>query len=113
VVIKTPSPLPRSTTFGVAGHNRHTGLSGGSPHRRDNGLQIGQREAFFQDEGGRQIKRRCPHHGHVVDRTVHRQGADIAAGKDERRNNMRIASHHHPSGWHRQQGAIVSCEQFR
>jgi catalase-peroxidase len=81
VLMKTPSPLPFSTTL-VSPVTMGTPASRRRGHRFDDALQIGQRKAFFDDEAGRQVQRRGTRHGHVVDRAVHRQAADVAAGKN-------------------------------
>jgi len=98
--------------LGVAGDDVHAGLLGCLCHRHHNALQIGQREAFFEDEAGGQPKRRRPHHRHVVDGAVHRQTADIAAGKEQRRHHMAVGRHHQPAVRGRQQRAVVALAQI-
>jgi hypothetical protein len=68
--------------LGVAGDDGHAGLARGGGHRLDDALQVGQRQPFLEDEAGRQVQRHRAHHRHVVDRAVHREAADVAAGKN-------------------------------
>ncbi len=70
--------------LGIAGDERHAGLVAGLPHRGDDALQVGQRQSFFEDERRRQEQRPGAADGQIVDRAVHRQPADVAAGEEER-----------------------------
>ena len=76
--------------LGVAGDEGHAGFAAGVAHRIDDTPQIVQRQAFFEDERGREEERPRTAHGQVVHRPVHRQFADVAAGKEERSNDKRI-----------------------
>ena len=84
VVMKTWSPLPRSTTLVSPVTKRHARLLAGFAHRRDDALQVGQGQPLFEDERGRQEQRSGAADRQVVDRAVHRQPADVAAGEEDR-----------------------------
>ena len=74
--------------------------------------QIGEFEPFFKDETGRKIKRPRAHHRHVIDRAMHRQATDVSAGKEQRRDNVRVGGHDQLApAWIRQQRAIVALRQ--
>jgi len=60
------------------------GRRGGVPHGFGDPGQVGDGEAFFQDEAGRQVQRRRTGDGEVVDRAVDRQVADVPAGEEQR-----------------------------
>ncbi len=97
--------------LGVAGDHRHAGLARGGGHRLDDALQVGQREAFLEDEARRQVQRPCARHGHVVDGAVHRQAADVAAGKEQRRDDVAVGGiTRRPLGL-RQQRLVVALAQ--
>ncbi|MPM83463.1 hypothetical protein SDC9_130527 [bioreactor metagenome] len=71
--------------------------------------QIGELEPFLQDEASRKIQRSCAHHGHVVDRAMHRQAADVAAGEEQGRHDMGVGGHDQTAfAGVRQQGTIVA-----
>ena len=90
VVMKTPSPLPRSTTL----VSPATSATFASSHawRIDAAIRSssGNGKALLEDEGRCQVERPCPADGQVVDRAVNRQLADVAAGKEERTDHERI-----------------------
>jgi hypothetical protein len=88
VVMKMPSPLPRSTTL-VSPVTTGTPASRAAPgHGFDDARQVGQRKAFFEDEAGGKVKRLGAHHRDVIDRAMHRKAADVAAGKEQRRDHV-------------------------
>ena len=82
--------------LGVARHHRHTRRVSGMRHRLHDTRQVTQRKALFQNKTCCQIQRRGTHHGHVVERAVHRQTADITARKKQRRHHMAVGGHHQP-----------------
>jgi hypothetical protein len=104
VEMKTPSPLPRSTTLVSPVTISHAGRFRGLGHRTGDPVQIGQRQAFFEDEADRQREGLGPAHGHVVDRAVHRKRADVAAGEEERRDDEPVGGDREPA---RGQGRIA------
>jgi hypothetical protein len=87
------------------------GLAGGTRHRLDDARQIGERQALFEDEAGSQIERRRAEHGDVVDRAVDRQATDIAAGKEQRRNDMPVGGHHQPARRYGHHRAVVALPE--
>jgi hypothetical protein len=97
--------------LGVAGDDRHAGLARRLRHRVDDALEVGEREAFFQDEAGREVQRLGARHGDVVDRAVHRQAADVAAGEEQRRDDVRVGRHHHAPALHGEAGVVVGGAQ--
>ena len=70
--------------LGVAGDELHAGAGCGGAHGFDDAAQIVDGQAFFEDEGGGEIQRLRAAHGEVVDRAVHGEAADVAAGKEDR-----------------------------
>lgn len=62
--------------LGVAGDDRHAGLTGGGGGARAQIAQVGEREPLFDDEGGGQRQRPRHRRRQVVDRAGHRQAAD-------------------------------------
>ena len=80
--------------LGVACYHRHAGRARSFGHRFDDARQVGQRKAFFEDETGGEIERCGTHHRHVVHGAVHRQAADVAAGKEQGRHHMAVGRHH-------------------
>src|SRR5438046_8206093 len=73
--------------LGIAGDELYAGLSGGGAHGLDDPAQIINRQAFFEDEGGREIQRAGAAHHQIVHRAVNREPADIAAPKEDRSYN--------------------------
>ena len=59
---------------------------------RHHALQHVQRQPFFQDKAGGQRQRLSADHGHVVDRAAHRQPANVAAGEEQRPDDVRIGA---------------------
>jgi hypothetical protein len=76
----------------------HAGRARRVAHALGNPLQIGERKALLDDEARREIERPRPGHGDVVDRAVHGERADIAAGEEQRRDDIAVGRHHHASG---------------
>ena len=96
VLMNTPSPLPRSTTF-VSPVTIRTPTS--SAARRIEATirsQRLQRQALFENEARAQGQRPRPGHGQVVDRAVDGQLADVAAGKEQRADDERVGRHGEP-----------------
>jgi hypothetical protein len=111
VVMKTPSPLPRSTTL-VSPVTTGTPASFAARAMDSTMREVGQRKAFFEDEAGGKIQRLRAHHGDVVDRAMHRQAADVAAGEEQRRDHVAVGGHHQaPASRRRQHGAVVALAQ--
>ena len=47
-------------------------------------------EALFENQADAHVERPRPHHGKIVDRAVHRQAADVAAGEEDRIDHIGI-----------------------
>ena len=90
VVMKTWSPLPRSTTLVSPVTSATPASSHACRIERDDPLQVGQRQPLFEDERRRQEQRPGAADGQVVDRAMHRQPADVAAGEEERPDHERV-----------------------
>lgn len=89
-----PAPLDH---LRVAGHDCHAGLLGRGRHPRDDSHELGDRQALFEDEGGREIERHRPAHRQIVDRAVDGELADRAAGKLERPHDEGIGRESEPA----------------
>jgi hypothetical protein len=93
--------------LGIARHDGHPGQTRRHGHRQDDPLQVRQRKPFLEDERRREIKRPRTRHRNIVDRTVDREAADVAAGKEQRRYDMAVGCDHHAAGGHRNARAVV------
>ncbi len=94
--------------LGIAGDDGHAGRFGGGRHRLHDRSKVGQRKALFEDHPTRQIEGPGAGHGDVVDRAVHGEGTDVAAGKEQRRNDKTVGRHHHPASLHLEAGLVVA-----
>jgi hypothetical protein len=84
VVMKTPSPLPRSTTL-VSPVTTGTPASLAARAMLSTmRAQVRERQALLEDESGGEVERTGPRHGHVVDGAVDREAADVPAGEEQR-----------------------------
>ena len=98
--------------LGIAGHHGHAGRACRPCHAVDDTRQVAQRKTLLEDECRRQPERLRPHHGDIVDRAVHRQATDIAAGKEQRRDHMAVRRHHQPAlAWRRQHSPVIALGQ--
>jgi hypothetical protein len=98
--------------LGVAGDHLHPGRLGGGGHGRHDRGQVGDGEALLQHEAGRQVQRGRAGHRQVVDGPVHGQVADIAAGKEQRRNDVGVGGQRQPRATHLQlRGVLQRLEQ--
>ena len=82
--------------LGVAGDYLHPGDPGGGLHRGHDPDQVGDREAFLQDEAGGQVERGRPRHRQVVHGAVNGQVTDVPAGKEQRGDHIRVGGERHP-----------------
>ena len=82
--------------LGVAGDDLHPGRRRGGGHGRHDRGQVGDGEAFLQHEAGRQVQRGGAGHRQVVDGPVHGQVADVAAGEEQRRNDVGVGGQRQP-----------------
>ncbi len=69
--------------LGVTRHHRDAGLVGGPGHALHHPGQVGQGEAFLQDEARRQVEGAGAGHGDVIDGAVDGQAAYVATGEEE------------------------------
>ena len=82
--------------LGVAGDDLHAGRPRPRRHRRDDPPQVGDREALLEDEAGRQVQRPRAGHRQVVDRAVDGEVADVAAGEEQRRDDVGVGGERQP-----------------
>jgi hypothetical protein len=76
--------------LGIGGNQLHAGFKAGFGERIYNQFELLNGKTFFQDEGGGQETRVCSEHGDIIDRAANCQPTDIAARKEEGRNDMSI-----------------------
>jgi hypothetical protein len=79
--------------LGVAGDYGNAGGRAGVGHGVEHPVQNVERQAFLEDEAGRQAQGRGSHHGQIVDRAVHRQVPDVTPGKLQRADDERVRRH--------------------
>ena len=96
--------------FRIPGHNHDTGFLRRLPHIRQHSAQISRREAFFQDEGQRQIPRRRAGHGQIVHRAADGQPPDAPSGKKEGLHHEGVGGKGHRS-FCRQDSPVVKAVQ--
>ncbi len=89
VLMKMPSPLPRSTTF-VSPVTIRTPTPGAAAIEATTRCSDFHRQPFFEDEARAEIKRFRPGHRQVVDRAEDGQLADVAAGEEYRADDERV-----------------------
>ena len=65
----------------IACDQLHTGSIGRLAHRLHDAPEILHRRSFFENESAGKIERSCATHCQIVDGAVHREFADVAAGK--------------------------------
>ena len=76
--------------LGVAGDELDAGFGGSGAHGLDDAAEIVDRQAFFEDERGGEIERLRAAHREVVDGAVDGETADVAAGKEDRRDDKGV-----------------------
>ena len=82
--------------LGIARHHLHPARS--APRRgrcRRSACSVSMRQALLDDEGEAQVQGLGPAGGQVVDRPVHGQLADVAAGEDERADDIAVGRQDH------------------
>ena len=90
VLMYSPSALPRSATLVSPATICTPASCAAACIDGSHAFQRLHRQAFFQDKAGRQEQRLRARHGHIVDRAAHRQLADIAAGEEQRGDDVRV-----------------------
>jgi hypothetical protein len=83
----TPIPLSTIDDLGVAGDEGDAGLVAGRAHRRDNALEIRERQSLFENKRGGEEQRRCPADRKIIHRAAHGQLSNVSAGEEERAND--------------------------
>src|SRR5213079_2654943 len=74
----------------VAGHYRYIGCLRRLAHGRHDAIQVGKREAFLEDERRGQVQGPRAGHREIVHGAVNGEVADVAAGEEERRDDVRV-----------------------
>jgi len=97
--------------FGVARHQLYARRAARPGHRGGDAPQVVHRQPFFEDEARRQVQRLRPAHRQVVDRAVHGQAADVAAGEEQRADHKRVGSEGQPRPVDIQHGLVVERGQ--
>ncbi len=97
---KTPSPLPRGTTFVSPATTTTPAASAARAAPRTQVSRSSPSTPFLEDQRPGQPERSGTAHGEVVDRTEDRETAEITAGENRRVDNERIGGQGWPSGRH-------------
>ncbi len=90
VLMNTPSPFAPVHHFRVSGDDADPGLLRCALHRLHHPPQVVHRQALFQDQAGGEAERSSAAHGQIIDRAVHGQRADVAAGEEQRADHEGI-----------------------
>ena len=93
--------------LGVAGDDLDAGRRGGRLHRLGDADQVGDSEALLEDEPGRQVQRGGAGHRQVVDGAVDGEVADVAAGEEQRRDDVGIGGEREPGAGDVQPGRVL------
>ena len=96
VLMKMPSPLPRSTTLVSPVTIRTPAAWAASRHRRHHAAERFHRQPLFENEARAEIGRLGPGHRQVVDRAADGQRADVAAGEEERTDDEAVGGEGQP-----------------
>ena len=92
--------------LGVAGDDLDPGIARRARHRlRDPAQQI-DRHPLLDDDGAGQIERHSTADGEVVDRAADRELADVAAGKEQRVDDIGVGGEGEPVAARGQSGEI-------
>jgi hypothetical protein len=97
--------------FGIAGHELHAGPIQRLAYTGQDALQIDNRKSFFQNQSHAEITWLGAAHGHIVDRAVNRQVADIAARKKNRIDHESIGRKSQSDTVQLEHGAVVERRQ--
>ena len=95
-VDEQPVALAPVHHLGIARHEQHAGGRGRRLHRLHDALQHLHRQPLFEDEAGAQEQRARAAHRQVVDRAVHGQRADVAAGEEQRADDVGVGGERQP-----------------
>ena len=94
--------------LGVSGHDRDIGRLRRLPHRGHDAIEIGEREALLEDERGGQVERARAGHREIVHGAVDREVADVAAGEEQRRDDIRVRGEREPDPADGDHGLVVA-----
>ena len=113
VVTNRPSALPRSTTFVSPATTATPAASAARAIERGDPAQVGDGEALLDDEAGREPERRRAGDGEVVDRAVDGELADVAAGEEERLDDVGVGREGEPRAAHLADGGVAELVEQR
>ena len=82
--------------FRIAGDELDAGVIGCGMHRLHHAPEILHRQSFLQNETRRQIERTRAAHCQVVNGSMNREFADVAAREKDRAHDKRIGAECHP-----------------
>ena len=91
----------------VAGDDGDAGARRRRPRRFDDPPQIVDRQPLLEDEGERERQRARAADGEIVDGAVHRQLADVAAAKEDRRHDKGVGGERQPRAVALDDGGVV------
>ena len=91
--------MPAIDDLGIPGDELDPGPLGSSRHRLDDDAELGHGQALLEDEAGTDVAGLGASHRNVVDGSVDRQLADIAARKEARPDDERIRRDRDALGW--------------
>ena len=97
----------------VAGRDRYAGGKRRSRHRCGDAAQVGNRETFLDDEAGRERDRPRARHREIVDRPVDREVADVAAGEEDRLDDVGVGREGEPHAVHVEQRRVAERREQR
>lgn len=93
--------------FGIAGDDGDAGGGGGVAHGGDDALERGGGETFFEDKAGTEPERAGAAHAEIIDGAVDGELADVAAGEEERTDDVRIRCERETRAAGGENGAVV------
>ena len=96
----------------IAGDDADARGAGRVAHRGDDAAEQCGLEALLEDEGGAEEGRPRPAHREIVDGAVDGEAADVAAGEDERPDDVGIGGHGERTG-EIEPRAVVTAGEFR
>ncbi len=94
--------------FRVARDKEHAGRLCGRSHRCHDSLEIRKRETFLENESRAEIEGPGPAGGEIVDGPIHRQRADVATRKEQRRDDVRVGRERQAGAAHRDDRLVVT-----
>jgi len=89
--------LPPGDHLGVAGDDGHSGGFGRLLHAGENGPEVREGKTLLQNQADADRQGTGAAHGQVVDRSVNRQIADVAAGEEDRVDHVGVGGEGEPA----------------